>query len=202
MTFVQLKTRCALRFRDTSNQIVTSWTDHLNVALYRFLAEADFPMEVTSTTLAFAAADKSKALPTDVYGVLSVRNDTDDTKLYQLDGWDAQVRAYPNRDEQGDPYHYRVLGNNLHLYPVPASAKTIEIFYRASPTAMSADGDTPGIPVRYHDALVIGALMEAYLDDADYERLGALGKRWDDYIRQAVLELTGSRHESYPYLRS
>lgn len=58
--------------------------------------------------------------------------------------------------------HYALNGlNGLELWPTPASADVLTIYYAAQPTALSADGDIPALPEPYATrCLTFGACAE------------------------------------------
>lgn len=60
-------------------------------------------------------------------------------------------------------YRFALLGQNkLELYPTPASADVITVYYVALPTALSANGDIPVFQEPYASKLLeYGALAEA-----------------------------------------
>lgn len=71
----------------------------------------------------------------------------------------------------GTVTHYTLLGlDRLEWYPTPQSADTVNIWYAAFPTALSADGDLPILPEPYAtECLENGGLywMAVFLKDPD-----------------------------------
>lgn len=63
----------------------------------------------------------------------------------------------------GSITHYALNGiNDFEVYPTPSGVDTINIFYVALPTALSANGDLPILPEPYASkVLEYGALVEA-----------------------------------------
>lgn len=64
----------------------------------------------------------------------------------------------------GTAYYYSVSGlNDLDLFPTPASADTLLMYYSAVPTPLSADADVPQIPEPYAtECIESGALVSAF----------------------------------------
>lgn len=69
--------------------------------------------------------------------------------------------------------YYAVAGSNLLMvYPTPASADTVTVYYVPRPATLSADDDTPSeIPSEFHKLVEWYALAEA----ADYDDDGSSG---------------------------
>lgn len=93
---------------------------------------------------------------------------------------------------------YALNGSDLLMvYPTPAAADNLEIYYVPRPTAMSATGNDPstetygGIPSEYHQAIELYALGEAaaYTDHAPSQngaRFKAEYQGWLLQIRRAM----------------
>lgn len=197
MTFLQLIDRFKARFigHELGDPLIK---EHLNIAYKNFLAEAEFPMEETSTVLTITAGSRSVALPANVFSVLAVRDDTNNVKLTPMYGWGNMFQRFPDPAETGDPQNYRVIGPNLHIFPTPASNTNIEIFYSQEPADMVANADVPILPNRYHDGIVLMALSTAHLDDNDPDMAQTYASAYQSYVQQAVDELRNVRMERYP----
>lgn len=166
MDLATMRTRCATRFRDPSNNVVTSseWTSYINDAYDDVIAASpDWPfMEKFATSLVTVNANtKAVALPTNVYRVKSVVANVDRTVLRQI----YPVDDSDNTTITGTPEWYYVAGNTLYVTPTPTTNTAYDIRYMVRPTALSSDGDVPVFPSEYHGILVEGALTRAYIDD-------------------------------------
>lgn len=81
----------------------------------------------------------------------------------------------PNKDDAstypvGEPQYYWVWGNVFTLYPAPSAsvAQGLRVFYIKQPTAVTAVGDTPELPVKYHPRIVEYCMAQAAeLDEND-----------------------------------
>lgn len=69
----------------------------------------------------------------------------------------------------GVPNVYALGADGITFYPTPDAARDITLRYWKSGAVLSADGDTPGFPDAYHDALVKYALIRAYASEDDYQ---------------------------------
>lgn len=116
----------------------------------------------------------------DVRQVLAVTDNTQDRNLRYV-AREHLERLYPDLPETGVPYYwYFASETQIGVYPANTS-DTIEVLYLKNPTDLSASGDTPVIPTRFHFLIVLGAAMDAhaYKDNAGAEALVALERRFD-----------------------
>lgn len=95
----------------------------------------------------------------------------------------------------GDPAYYYIKRNRLVLYPVPISAKTLQLFYSPLVNEMTLDTDTPDIPVQYHEYLAVLATVDGFLKDgrSDAEML-----RKKEAIEKPLKELAELRRADSP----
>jgi len=80
-----------------------------------------------------------------------------------IDGWSDGAQA------KGNPSVYTVHANKFIVYPTPADAVTaaFKIYYNRTPVDVTAVGDTPDLPLLYHDTLMSYCMREAYELDED-----------------------------------
>lgn len=169
-TFLQLRTRAAVRFGDASFVVVTdaTWKEYINEA-FRWLQAQDprWPFLRTTGTVSVASgARTSGALATRVFQVAAVYNTTDSRPMSLLTNR-ARVPVAYTTTETGAPVHYRRRGNVIEVFPLPTATTTLTVEYFAPLTDLSADGDVPGLPPQYHDVLVSMALSRATRDDGN-----------------------------------
>lgn len=198
MNLGEMRLRCMSRGRDPSNVLVSplTWDQHINAAYFEFLAKSDFPMEVQFSDVTYTPGARFRDLPGGAFRVLQVFDATREVKLDPLYGWGRELKLYADR-ETGDPRYYRVVGPNLYLFPQPDTTRTVEVYYYGDPTPLVADADVPVIPERYHEALVVGALMASYEDDQNFESADKLLRRFRDFIDTARIEYAAPFHEGF-----
>lgn len=121
------------------------------------------------------------SLASDVEDVLSMRQENNPQKLKKR-GIEFLDKYYPQRNSFGYPSMYAIIGYDssdymkVEVYPIPNQARNIYYRYKLRVTEMSADSDTPIIPLRYRWVMAKGALYKIakYLDmpdiGGDYER--------------------------------
>ena len=71
-------------------------------------------------------------------------------------------------DETGQPHTAVVMPNNsLRLFPMPDAAYNITFEYYRAPKAMADNDDLPRLPAKFHDIVVLRALIKyAYYESA------------------------------------
>lgn len=92
-----------------------------------------------------------------------------------IDGWDGT--SY----NEGSPMCYTIRVNKLIAFPIPESSITdaFKIYYNRKPIDVTLVGDTPDLPVAYHEALVKYCLAQAFEMDEDFEAAGAKLSDWE-----------------------
>lgn len=92
------------------------------------------------------------------------------------DGWDG------SQDGGTDPQVYTVISDTIKLWPIPKVALTdsLKIYYNRTPVQVTTSGDTPELPVLYHEPLFKYCMLQAYKMDEDWE---AAGNQVQDYDR-------------------
>ncbi len=109
---------------------------------------------------------------------------------------DMRIRTSNNT---GGPYCYAVQGDNrLMLYPTPAAADVMRLWYVPKPSAsMNGPNDDPssnslgGIPTQYHDLIVDYALWRGadHEDDADSQGGERYAQRYALGIKEVLRNL-------------
>ncbi len=203
MNLTALQTRCASRYRDTTNRVVTAaeWTEYLNDA-YMDVVGADpaWPfLEGQTTSLTVAAGAGTVALPTDVWRVTSVYNATDAWPLVPIPGRSEYRHWFPDPTANlGSPAYYRLRGSTLEVYPYAQAATTLHADIATPPVSLSAAGDEPVFPEQYHRILVLGALSKAYEDDLDDRWAASYQARYERMLQDMKADLLSPRTEGYP----
>lgn len=117
------------------------------------------------------------SLPSDLDRIVDIRQTITDNKLGAID-----IRTFdrylPDPTATGDPLYYAMVGLDsnkywqITLYPIPDAIENILLRYLYTPADMTADGDTPVLPEKFHDILVFGALFmygHPFIDDTRYQ---------------------------------
>lgn len=200
-TFADLKTRCATRFRDSSNEIVsaTEWGEYLNEA-YRDVQQShpEWPwMDQQTTSLTISASTRSAALPADVFRTSVVYNSTDDLLMMPIDGGHRQAfKLYPEQTETGTPEQYVIEGTYLFIYPMATVTTTFEVHYYG-PRADMTGTDEPAFPEQYHRILIDGAMARAYEDDGNGGQAQVAWEHFAAGIDRMKTDLLNAHYDRY-----
>ena len=139
----------------------------------------------SSTAISTVASTETITLPTDWLGA----------KLLQLRK-DPKVNLAPRDLQQlyedfpsqtpGQPAGYAVFGTQARLRPIPDSVMTVDVFYYAKPTPMSAAADNNVWLQNYPDLLLYGALLELTAHLKEDERIQV----WKGYFDEGIKDVT------------
>lgn len=187
-----MKQRAKERFRDLSALIVgdSTWDDHINAAYRHFIRAARWPFLVAFQDYPVLANVRMVALSDINLGNLeNVYDDTNGRIVQPLPPLPWRFRLFLESQVPGEPAMYEVVGKNLYLIPPPKDAVTIRVFYFQDPAVLDDDADEPEIPLRYHEALISGALAKAHMDDQNLEAAERYQGEFDAIIDQARQEL-------------
>lgn len=137
-----------------SKEFVNRAYDEL-VLQYRF-----HETEATDTSKTTTASVASVTVPTGARRIWSIRDTTNKRLLSKRD-----IEWYESMDQSTDvasyPEFWIRYGSSILLWPTPDGAYSLQIRYTKLQTDLSADGDTPTIPVEWHGVLVLLASSKA-----------------------------------------
>lgn len=143
----------------------------VNQALAGIAAENDWPWlerEVTFSTV-------------DGTGAYTPTAGWTRTKQVVIDGDDLEHYAGADLSwygEVGTPRGFRIVADQLVLYPTPNAVHTVTHRYIASEATLALDGDTPSLPVAYHPAVVEYAAWLAMMRTGDTKRASMFFDSW------------------------
>lgn len=169
MTFAELRAELFARGHDDMDDAGTGLTRakrYLNQA-YLWVCE-QHPWNFLEAT----ATGPAPLTIADVREVLSVTDTTLDRDLTP-DDRRLLLRNHGDLSNTGTPASWYLEANVLQTYPVDANTQ-LSVRYLKVPAELSADGDTPVIPARFHDLVVDDAERRAWKAKQNYEAAGAL----------------------------
>lgn len=166
MTGAQI--RAAVNSRLNRSESANAINDEITAAIRRIARMARWPdlHETDSTTLAFTANDKLKAMPDDFERRgLDRLYVTDDFTLAEMDA--DTLRAYQDTANAvtGEPEYYAIIGGSCYVWPIPDGAYTVKLDHWAIPAAISDETLDLVLGDEFKEAVIL-ATMVAYLDDS------------------------------------
>lgn len=205
MQFSAIRTRCAVRFKDPANVIITdaTWKDYVNHRYHEALGHSGLLRapwnEAVTTSLSVTAETRSATLPVDAWHVNSVYNSTALVKMEPLEGIAEHLRYWPDLTEDGTPVTYRIRNNTIEVYPLPSVTTALRVEYVAQLAVLSADADLPVFPQNFHGRLLVdGALADAYLDDGNQKQYDTHEAIFQAAIKDLVMWAGETQTERYP----
>ena len=167
--------------------LVKTW---LNQAQRRAVIESEIRTQESSQTYSTESGVATYTLPTNFARLIDFFNTETHEILSPLDPKDYDSLPAST----GRPSAYAVLGNSLTLYATPDGVYPLELRYWKLPADMSADSDTPEIPVQYHELLVAYAMRKAYLRENDYQA----AQVWQQVWAEGILKMRGEvQHDTF-----
>lgn len=138
-----------------SNTEIDRWTNRANYDL----AEAAGMESGTSTTVTTVSGTESYDLASDFGLVDQVELvDASDPNAFDI----LQPKEHQERQDQtGKPAGYYVLAGKLYVVPKPDGVYTLRVWYLRTGVTLTADGDTPIVPARYHDLITLFDISQA-----------------------------------------
>jgi hypothetical protein len=170
----------------------------LNDAARDFLVRTH--CNVNASSMALTADVYDYDLPTTVLAILDL-DVTGGSGRYPLERTSpAEILRMRRADSSGVSRYYALNGATLlMLWPTPAAADTVTVYYVPRPTEMSSAGHDPSadtygaIPVEYHPALEEYAKWKmADYDDDQSSQMGAVYQgNYERLVRQALKSIRG-----------
>jgi hypothetical protein len=155
---------------------------------------------IESTTITTDGDASEYPLPSDCRSVLAVYYTADSTSDW-LTRYELNERAALTDEEATSAasraWHYRVLGGNIELLPLPDEDHTATVWYATTAIQLTADGQTADVYDRLDDYVIWWAAREIAMDREDWERHDRLGGKLAE-LDQQIQILARSRDLSGP----
>lgn len=188
----------------TTRNRVKNW---LNLGYQDFVLRELWPFREVTDTITLVQGTQEYDLSTeftdiDEQNIVSVALQSTVNK--KLTYWPFnQLRAsQPDLDlaQQATPRRYYLKAGNIGFWPVPDAAATVAIDYYKIPTEMSADADTPIIPVAYREALVHYALALEHSFNGDPDLEAAARNRYEQQVTLARNNLLSQPNDTNAFV--
>lgn len=156
MNLTMMRTRLRKRVGnpDTTDVPDADLNEHINQA-YRDIADRfRFHQVRKLCTFDTSSGNKDYALPSALTAIINVRDRTTGAKLEKTDYFDDATQESADDDVDGIPTKYIRLRNFIRLEPTPDGVYTIELFYKAGITELTADTESPILPDAWHEGII------------------------------------------------
>ena len=119
-----------------------------------------------SSTLAFTAGDKSKAMPSDFEPRgLDRLYVTDDFTLAPMDPDTLRTYQEMANADSGEPTRYAIIGGNCYLYPIVDASYAVKLDHWAIPATVTVAASVLVLGDTFQEALILATIV-AYLNDS------------------------------------
>lgn len=158
-------------------------TQIVNAALQRISTERDWPWLETSTTFATANGVATYPAPAGWQRSISVLSAAGfPLRRTPIDELDWQGGA-------GTPRNWGLFGDQVVLRPIPTGVETLTHRYLGTEPALTADGQSPTMPVGYHYAIVEYAAYLVFRRTGNVTEAGAALAAYQEWRGQMESQL-------------
>lgn len=189
MTFLQIQDDALERLNLTTAASSTARTRikrYVNEGYRALLADNGMARARDATTTITLVAGTAEYTVT-ASKIRAIRDTTNDVRLTEV-SLSALRSLDPGDTSTGNPTHYAVRLTSastvkVRVWPIPASANTLDVDIVSAVTDLSADGDVPVFASEFHHILSVYARMCEYekMDDTRYDRAR---REYIDLVRQ------------------
>lgn len=203
MNLLTLRSQARLKSGVNSTDFSTSNLDEqLNVAYYQLASvisqlQADY-YEEQNVKFNLVANSSLYSLPTDLMQLKQVRiaytSPSTNSDYRVARQYDPSTVHSVSADEESIPTSfpaYDVTNNYVRIKPTPTASVTNggKLWYIARPSALTATGDTPILPLQYHDFIGIYGAKEMSFKYQKWQKYDRLQKQWDTFIAPLMLRI-------------
>ena len=111
---------------------------------------------------------------------------------------EEEIIGKANVPSRGEPALWYEWGGKFSFYPVPATVKSIAIYYTQKAARVSAPSDLLSVPDKYYNDVVRYALQQAYEMDEDWAASQAKAQQFDASLTDQAEEERTAQNMTYP----
>lgn len=175
--------------------------DYVNrgiAALYRLLCRVNGDQRYLATAPIPTLAGVARySLPDDFQHAISLEG-TINGRTYRFDSYDWSQRPWLENRTTGEPYLFRLLGDELELMPVPSGPYQLELWYVPSAPQLTEDNDPFDTIVRLDDYVVDYAARLVAERDENYELMGAVAQHLAELKADIEVFCSSNRNQANP----
>ena len=205
-TFATLKTAIQDYTENSETTFVNNLSNFIKIAEERILKNVQLSNFRRNASAAFTASNEFLACPNDFLTPFSLSfTDASSNKVF-LDFKDVNFiqTITPNSSTTGSPRFYALFDtDNFIVAPTPNSSFAVELhyYYRQNSLTAGADSGSTWLSTNAPNALLYGALMEAYtFMKGEQDVMGNYAQRFTEAVQS--LKLYGEAKEVSDYYRT
>ena len=205
-TFATLKTAIQDYTENSETTFVNNLSNFIKVAEERILKNVELSNFRKNASAAFTSSSEFLACPTDFLTPFSLSfTDASSNKVF-LDYKDVNFvqKITPNSSTTGSPRFYALFDTDIFIVaPTPSSTFAVELHYYYRPYSLTAGADSGStwLSTNAPNALLYGALMEAYtFMKGEQDVMGNYAQRFTEAVQS--LKLYGEAKEVNDYYRT
>ena len=205
-TFATLKTAIQDYTENSETTFVNNLSNFIKIAEERILKNVQLSNFRRNASAAFTASNEFLACPNDFLTPFSLSfTDASSNKVF-LDFKDVNFiqTITPNSSTTGSPRFYALFDtDNFIVAPTPNSSFAVELHYYYRPNSLTAGADSGStwLSTNAPNALLYGALMEAYtFMKGEQDVMGNYAQRFTEAVQS--LKLYGEAKEVSDYYRT
>ena len=205
-TFATLKTAIQDYSENTETTFTNNLSNFIKIAEERILKNVQLSIFRKNATAAFTSSNEFLACPTDFLTPFSLSfTDASSNKVF-LDYKDVNfIQTFtPNSSTTGSPRFYALFDtDNFIVAPTPSASFAVELHYYYRPNSLTAGADSGStwLSTNAPNALLYGALMEAYtFMKGEQDVMANYAQRFTEAVQS--LKLYGEAKEVSDYYRT
>ena len=205
-TFATLKTAIQDYTENSETTFVNNLSNFIKVAEERILKNVQLSNFRKNASAAFTSSNEFLACPTDFLTPFSLSfTDSSSNKIF-LDYKDVNfIQTFtPNSSTTGSPRFYALFDtDNFIVAPTPSASFAVELHYYYRPNSLTAGADSGStwLSTNAPNALLYGALMEAYtFMKGEQDVMANYAQRFTEAVQS--LKLYGEAKEVSDYYRT
>jgi hypothetical protein len=160
-------------------------TAYINNGYLNLVRRVSYYVDEASQDYSTVSGTASYSLPADFAKIRSIHDTGRQVEMVSVGLRQIDRSAVTS----GAPIYYAIDGSNLHLWPTPDQAYTLETRYWKLPAQLVADSDVPTIPADYHNLLVYSANAECYRAEDDHQTAAAWQALYDKGLAQFAADM-------------
>lgn len=137
-------------------------------------------------TFPTVASTARYTLPTDCLVVMKLRHPLENLQLKKRDETWASERETL---DDGKPTDYLRERDWIQLFPPPDDVYTLELFYKAGPATLVADGDEPVTPSSWDEGVLLLARFKYWDNRLDAVKATYAQTVWSNWIKDKPVEV-------------